>query len=228
MDYNMSREAFWYSSIMGFITDVGMGAAGIAFMSLCVCYFANRKPLNRVLTPQHLNDLGNIQLATVILWMYTNFSQFLIQWNGTEKEDVPYYTYRGLGAHLHGWEWMWMWVAVILLFGHFFGPFFMLLMKGLKRNPKTFSRIVLLILVMRIVQDLWVTAPLGAHREIWDRTGGGIYWTDVAAFVGVGGCWMFLFLRRLGTQVMLPSNTFYQPKILTEISSHGTHSTSPI
>jgi hypothetical protein len=226
MDYNMSREPFWYSSIMGFITDVGMGAAGIAFMSLSICYFANRKPISRVLTPQHLNDLGNIQLATIILWMYTNFSQFLIHWTGTEKEDVPYYTYRGLGSHLSGWMWMWMWVAVILLLGHFFIPFFLLLMKNLKRNPKTFSKIVLLILCMRIVQDLWVTAPMGAHRSIWDRTMGGVYPTDLLAFLGIGGIWMFFYLGRLGKEVMLPSNAFHQPKVLTEISEHGTHATA--
>jgi hypothetical protein len=221
MDYFMSREVYWYSSIMGFITDVGMGAAGIAFMSLSVCYFSDRKPLKNVLTPQHLNDLGNIQLATVILWMYTNFAQYLIHWNGTEKEDVPYYTYRGLGAHIHGFQWVWCWIAVLLLFGHFFGPFFLLLMKGLKRNPKTFARIVLLILCMRIVQDLWVTAPMGAHRDWWDPTGA-IYLSDLFAWLGVGGIWMFLYLRRLGTEVMLPSNAFHQPAVLTD-SAHGTH-----
>ncbi len=224
MDYFMSRESHWFSSIMGFITDVGMGASGMAFMSLNVCYFANRKPLKSVLVPQHLNDLGNIQLATVILWMYTSFAQFLIQWNGTLKEDVPYYTHRGLGAYNSGWGWMWMWVSVVLLLGHFFIPFFLLLMKGLKRNPKTFSRIVVLILVMRIIENLWVVAPMGAHREFWDKHTGGIYWTDAAAWLGVGGIWMFLYLRRLGQEVMLPSNAFHQPAVLKYTdSAHGTH-----
>ncbi len=69
-------------------------------MSLCtltVCYFAKRKPLRDVLSPQHLNDLGNLLLALVILWMYTSFAQFLIQWNGNLKDDIGYYIHRGMG-----------------------------------------------------------------------------------------------------------------------------------
>ena len=66
LDYIQSRETNWYSSIGGFIVAIGMGQAGMSFMSLNVCYFAKKRPLKDVLIPQHTNDLGNILLALVI------------------------------------------------------------------------------------------------------------------------------------------------------------------
>jgi hypothetical protein len=222
MDYFMSRETNWFSSILGFITDVGMGLAGMSFVSLSVCYFADKKPLKDYISPQHLNDLGNIMLALVILWMYTSFAQFLIQWNGTLQEDVGYYTHRGLGSAIFGWRHLWRAVALLLLLGHFFLPFFLLLMKGLKRKTSTLARICCLILFMRILENLWLVAPSGQHR---DSDLSGIYWTDIVAWLGVGGIWMFNYLRILGSKPMLPKNASHQPELVIH-GAHGTHTQS--
>ena len=56
-----------------------------------------RADLKICVIPQHTNDLGNILLALVILFMYCNFAQFLIQWNGNMPEDYGYWTNSRLG-----------------------------------------------------------------------------------------------------------------------------------
>ncbi len=188
-------------------------------MSLCtltVCYFAKRKPLRDVLSPQHLNDLGNLLLALVILWMYTSFSQFLIQWNGNLKDDIGYYVHRGLNPQNPN---PWRFVALSLFLGHFLVPFFLLLMKGLKRKAITLGAICVWIFIMRIVEGLWVIAPSNMHRT---ADPSGVYWTDIFAFLGVGGIWVFLYLRTLGTEPMLPQNATHQPEPIR----HGTHATT--
>jgi hypothetical protein len=212
LDYVQSRETNWYSSIGGFIIAIALGQYGVSFMSLNVCYFSNKRPLKDILIPQHTNDLGNILLALVILFMYTNFAQFLIQWNGNMPEDYGYWTHRGLGTVYNGWRY----VTIFLLICEFFLPFFLLLMKGLKRNPVTFARICGLIFCMQVIYSIWLFGPSGLHRV---QPGGAfelnhIYWTDFAAFAGVGGLWLSRYIKILSSKPLLAVNLADQPEIV--------------
>jgi hypothetical protein len=218
MDFVMSRETHWYSSILGFIIAVGQGAAGMAFMSLNVCYFSERKPIKDVLQPQHLNDFGNMLLTLTILWAYTSFAQLLVIWNGNITEDVGYYVRRGLGFEPNPWRW----VALFLIVGNFFLPFFLLLMKQLKRKAPTLAAVAALMLVMRIVENLWLTAPSGPNR-LTQTNLDGVYWTDIVAWLGMGGIWMFSYLLMLSGKPLLPQNASDQPEILT----NGIHGAQP-
>lgn len=220
-DLILSRETNWYSSIIGFITAVSMGLSGMAFIAISVSYFSSRKPLKSVLNPQYLNDLGNILLALVVLWMYTSFAQFLIMWNGNLPEDVNYYVSRGMGVVWNGWRF----VALALFLFHFLLPFFLLLMKGLKRKVKTLTRICCVILVMRFVESLWVFAPASTHPN---PTGhfpqtGHVLWTDFAAFFGIGGLWMWNYIRILASRPLLAKNAADQPELISQVDTHGSH-----
>ena len=146
--------------------------------------------------------------------MYTSFAQLLIQWNGNLTGDIGYYTHRGMGVVPNGWRF----VALTLFLGHFLLPFFLLLMKGLKRKARTLGAICVWLLIMRVVESLWVIAPSGAHRA---SDPGGVYYTDLFAFLGVGGIWMFLYLRNLGTEPLLPQNASDQPELIDDHSAHG-------
>jgi hypothetical protein len=222
MDYIMSRETVWFSSILGFISAISFSDTGVALCTLTVCYFAlrgerERNPISDVLSPQHLNDLGNLLLALTILWMYTSFAQFLIQWNGNMTSDIGYYVHRGLGQVPNGWRF----VGLSLFLGHFLLPFFLLLMKGLKRKAATLARICVWILIMRIVESLWVIAP---STNSVARAGdpGSAAWTDIVAFLGVGGIWVFLYLRALASEPMLPLNATDQPEPINHAGTHAT------
>ena len=229
LDYILSRETNWFSSIIGFITAVSMGLSGMTFIALVMCYFADKKPFKGLLNPQHLNDYGNIMLALTILWMYTSFAQYLIQWNGNIPEDIGYYTHRGIVWPRNGWAV----IGLTILIGHFFIPFFLLLQKPLKRNPATFSKIAGWILLMRFVECLWVIAPSGMHRDYaasllapvtsaWHAKGDPdhIYLTDLFAFAAVGGIWIAYYLRNLGSQRLIALNAADLP----EMVPHGSPS----
>jgi hypothetical protein len=216
LDYIQARETCWYSSIGGFIAAIGIGIAGMSFMSLNVCYFARIRPIKDILIPQHTNDLGNILLALVILFMYTNFAQYLIQWNGNMPEDYYYFTYRGLGTVYNGWRY----ITLFLLIFEFFVPFFLLLMKPLKRNTKTFAQIAGLLLFMQLMYSCWLFIPSMAHRvgfggSTVDPSGGHFYLTDLFALAGVGGIWLSSYIKRLSTQPLLALNVADQPEIVT-------------
>jgi hypothetical protein len=215
MDFVLSRETNWFSTIIGFLMAIQQGATAMSVIVLAVCYFAKYRPLKDYLQPQHLNDLGNLLLTLVILWTYMNVAQLLVIWQGQTIEDIGYYTHRGLGIH-GSW---WGYVAIALLIGHFFTPFLLLLMKGLKRKTATLAKIAAWILFMRFIDCLWVVAPNGPHRPYDD---GRVYWTDFTLWIGMGGIWVFFYLLTLSRAPLMPNNASDQPEILTD-GAHTAH-----
>jgi hypothetical protein len=222
IDMIMSRETHWYSSIIGFIVIVGQGASGMSFMVLSLCVFARRRPFKDVIKPQFLVDEGNLLLTLVILWAYTSFAQLLVIWTGNTTVDITYYVHRGMGAEPNPWRW----VALFLIIGHFFVPFFCLLMRGLKEKTGTLAAIAGFLFAMRILEALWFTAPSGSNRQEYL---GGVYWTDITAWLGMGGIWLFSYLWRLSRKPLLPQNVTDQPEPLppehlrVETLRHGTN-----
>lgn len=215
MDFILSRETNFYSSIIGFLTAVGQAGTAMAFITLMVCFFANRRPIRSVLRPQHLNDDGNLLLALVILWAYMSFAQLLVIWQGDLKEDVGYYTHRGMGPVPNAWRY----TALALIIIHFFLPFMLLLMKGLKRKIPTLIAICWILLVARVLDALWVTAPSGPHRA----ADGQVYWTDIVTFVGFGGIFLATYFWNLARHPLLPQNAFDMPPLLPETGGAGVH-----
>ena len=108
-------------------------------------------PLNRVLTTHHFHDLGKFLFAFLMLWAYLSFSQFLIIWSGNLPEEIPWYIARVRGS--------WGAVAILLVVGHFFLPFGLLLSAGFKKRSATLAKIAAWVLVMRLVDHV-LKAPL--------------------------------------------------------------------
>ncbi len=127
VDWMMSLEPDWYSTIYGVMLICGWALTTFAVMVLAVTLLAQVfEPFARVITPGRLNDLGNLMLAFTMLWAYTSFMQFLIIWCGNLTEEIPYYLRRTHGG--------WQYFGIALVAFHFFSPFFMLLVRDIKRN----------------------------------------------------------------------------------------------
>jgi NADH:ubiquinone oxidoreductase subunit 6 (subunit J) len=105
----------------------------------------------------------------------------------------------------------WVYVGTILILFHFMAPFLSLLSSRTKRTAKLLGLTVVLILIMRTVDIFWVIVP-SFHRQ-----GAQLLWTDIAAIVGFGGLWMWMFTARLRKQPPLPLN---EPR-LQEALQHG-------
>jgi hypothetical protein len=87
-------------------------------------------------------------------------------------------------------------------------PFLGLLSQALKRDPKRLIKMAIWLLVARIVDVFWVVAPtfrnLSPSAPLSTSHGFVIYWTDFAAFFGVGGIWVYAYLRQLRRRPLLP------------------------
>jgi hypothetical protein len=202
IDWAMSLSPHWASTIYGFIFIAGQLISSMSLMIAIVVLLARTGPLSGVLQPRHIHDLGKLLLAFVMLWAYFQFSQLLIIWAGNQPEEITFYYSR-----LHS---QWGVVAVFVLIFHFFVPFFLLLSRDLKRNPKLLPAVAIWLIFMRLVDLYWYTRPQftpSALPDVW----------DLAAALALGGLWFFFFAGQLKQLPVLPVG---DPKLAEAIANH--------
>jgi hypothetical protein len=201
IDWVMSLSPHWASTIYGFLFVAGQLISSMSLMIAIVVLLARTGPLSGILQPRHIHDLGKLLLAFVMLWAYFQFSQLLIIWAGNQPEEITFYYSR-----LHS---QWGVVAVFVLIFHFFVPFFLLLSRDLKRNPKLLPGVAVWLIFMRLVDLFWYSRPEFTPRAlptIW----------DLAAVLGLGGVWFFFFAGQLKQLPVLPVG---DPKLAEAIAN---------
>jgi len=128
VDWVMSIEPRWYSTIYGLLFMVGQALAAMAFSITILIWLSDREPLSRSVQPAHYQDLGSFLLTFVMLWAYMEFSQFLIIWGANLTEEIPWYLRRMQGV--------WGRVGLLLVVLNFALPFFLLLFRHVKRRMR--------------------------------------------------------------------------------------------
>ncbi len=201
VDWIMSREPHWYSTILGLSIGVGQTASAMVFALILLFWLARLEPLKSYLQPSHLNDLGNLLLTLVILWAYLSFAQWLITWMGNIRGEIDWYTRRGLAARGSGWKWIGLGLVVV----HFFIPFLILLSRAAKRRLAVLAWLSAVLLLMRLIDNFWLVGPSTMHTPSDDAPLNALWisWMDLAAPIGIGGLWMAAFLWLLGRQPLL-------------------------
>ncbi len=190
VDWVMSLDPHWFSTIFGFIFVIGQVLLTLSFAVIILNWFAEVKPLSDFVKSNHFHDLGNLILAFVSLWAYMALSQFLIIWSGNLPEEIPWYLDRMHG----GWDT----VGVIIVLFHFTVPFALLLSRDNKRNGRILAKIAVAIIIMRFVDLDWIIMP-SFHPEQF-----AFHWMDLAAPVAIGGLWFTAFLRQVKKKELLP------------------------
>jgi hypothetical protein len=192
IDWVMSLDPHWFSTIFGLLLFTGQGLAAFAFVIAVLAALSAVEPVASVVSARQFHDLGKLLLAFVMLWAYLAFSQFLIIWAGNLPEEIPWYIERIRGG--------WGYVALLVAFGHFALPFVVLLSRDLKKNRSLLAKVAVGILVMRLVDIIWLVAPAFPH------SGFAVHWMNVVVPVGLVGIWLFLFARQLRSRPLLPLN----------------------
>ena len=190
VDWAMSLDPHWFSTIYGILFMVGQALSALALVIVMLSLLANDEPFSGVVAPGTLHDLGKLLFAFVMLWTYVNLSQFIIVWSGNLPEEIPWYLHR-----LHGG---WQLLAVMLVAFHFALPFFVLLSRDIKKNPTLLASVAGILLLLRFVDLFWLIGP-----ELHHAGSSGI-WLDAAAAIGVGGVWVWLFAWQLQNRPLLP------------------------
>lgn len=190
IDWVMSLEPHWFSTVYGAMFLIGQMLESFAFVIALVIVLSGRPPLSRHMTKQHLHDLGNMMFAFMVLWAYLAFSQFIIIWSGNLPDEIPWYLRRLEGG--------WGWVAMSLVIFHFAIPFVLLLMRGVKRQADRLFAVCLLMLAGRLVDVYWIVEPAFYNQQLK------IHWLDFVTPVAVGGLWLAVFFAQLKVRSLVP------------------------
>jgi hypothetical protein len=197
VDWVMSIDPHWYSTIYSLIFIVGFGLATLAMCIVLLALLSRRPPLSYVITRDHFHDLGNLLMASTMLWAYMSFSQFLIMWSGNIAEEAPYYTIRTDNFQ--------KFVGLMLVIFHFAVPFALLLNRKNKRSVRNLAIIASLILVMRMVDLFWIVVPTFYQGNQVTGTPNVLpHWLDFVAPVAIGGIFIFLFIIQLRRRPLVP------------------------
>lgn len=197
VDWAMSLDPHWFSTVYGLLFMVGQVLSAMALVIVVLALFGHHKPLVDVARPSVVHDLGKLMLAFIMLWAYLNLSQFLIIWSGNLPEEIPWYLQRLRGG--------WQYLALVLVVFHFVLPFLLLLSRDLKRDARLLALVAAGVLAVRMVDLFWLVAPnlQGGHGDHAPH-GLSVHWLDFAAPIGMGGLWIAAFARELANRPLLP------------------------
>ncbi len=206
VDWIMSLDPEWYSTIFGLLTVAGQALVSLAFAIAILATVYPSGAFGDRVGPRQFHDLGKLLLAFVMLWAYLAFSQFLIIWSGNLPEEIPWYLERMRGG--------WGVVALLIVVGHFALPFALLLSRDLKHRASLLAKVALVVIGMRLVDLIWLVAPTREHG------GFPVHWMDVAIPAGLMGTWLFVFARQLRSRPLLPFRDPYFEEAFAHDAAH--------
>lgn len=203
VDWVMSLDPHWFSTIFGLWFMVGQALTAFAF-TIAIAFLVSRDGrMAKIITTDKFHDYGTFLFTFIMLWAYLAYSQFLIVWSANLPEEIPYYLQRIGGG--------WTVIALVVILGHFVLPWTLLLFRPTKRASRRLVAVALFMLVMRFVDVYWLVAP-------WVNQEGalGLHWIDVAAVFGMLGLWVGLFCHNLRARALVPVGDPYLAEALAD------------
>jgi hypothetical protein len=207
VDWVMSLEPRWYSTIYGLLFMVGQALAALAFAIMVLIWLSDREPLSEVVKPSYFQDLGSFLLTFVMLWAYLEFSQFLIIWGGNLSEEIPWYLRRMQGT--------WGRIGLLLVLLNFALPFFLLLFRDVKRRKGSLLLVAGLVLLMRVVDMYWMVLPAFGGGNVH------LTWMNLLLPFGLGGIWLAYFGWQLQQMPILPVHDPRMEGVAEHVVEHG-------
>lgn len=206
IDWVMSLDPAWSSTIYGLIFVASWSLSALAFAILVMSWLAKREPMNAVVRTSHFHDWGNLLMTLVMLWMYFAFSQYLIIWSGNLPEETTWFVARKHGG--------WGVIALGIVILQFAFPFLTLLSRAAKKSPQRLGMLALLILLTRVVDVIWLIEPT-FNREHFHLS-----WMDLVSPFAIGGLWIATFAWQLQKRSLVPIN---DPQLEQALAAHAGH-----
>ena len=139
-------------------------------------------------------DLATLLLTLLIVWAYMAWFQFMLVWIANMPVDVIWYLPRTSS--------FWQCVAWAIALFHFTIPFFLLLVRPVKRNSTAVAWIAGLILFMQLVFLDYQVLPTFSTANLSE------HWMDVLVPLGIGGIWLAHFMWQLQRYPVLPLHDY--------------------
>ncbi len=189
MQWLMSLEPHWYSTIYPWYLFGGIFVNAVAVMTLLLLLLRHRGLLPEV-RAGHLHDLGEYLFAFSALWAYLWFSQYLLIWYSNIPEETVHYAAR-FGP---GWNIL-FWANPVV---NFIVPFILLLEERSKKDERR-----LLAATLVLIAGHWLDLYLLVFPAILPRPLLGFI--ELGMFLGLAAAFLLRFDQAFRRAPPIPS-----------------------
>ncbi len=190
VDWLMSLEPHWFSTMYGVYNFAGMFSSGVACVIVLAVWLRNRGTLQGIISDDHLHDLGKMLMAFTTFWAYIWFSEYMLIWYANIPEETGHFAIRTQN--------LWMPLFYLNLGLNWLIPFLALLPRAAKRDGNFLMKIALIVLVGRVL-DLYLLIIPSVSES-----------TPLAGIAPLGivlgglGVFILVFGRTLGSAPLIP------------------------
>lgn len=180
----------WFSTMYGVYYFAGSVWLTVGTVYVITMFLAREGPLTPVIQPAIFHDIGKLFFAFTVFYAYIAFSQYFLIWNANVPEETFWYILREKGS--------WWSIGMLMIFGHFFLPFLVLLRIDTKMSITVMLPLAIWAWIMHFCDLSFNIMPV-LHPE-----GFVVHWLDVACFAFMGGVLATWFIRNFKAHPPFP------------------------
>jgi len=166
IDWMMSLEPHWFSTIFGVYYFAGSVLAGLSVITIAAILLNRNGYLVKGISNENYYSLGALLFAFTNFWAYIAFSQYLLIWYANLPEETFWFLQR--------WEGGWIYFSIGLILLHFLVPYVLLLSQRSKTDPKRLLIASSIILFSHIYDIYWLVKPNFSKQSVmlgWNELG---------------------------------------------------------
>ena len=189
-DWLMSLNYRWFSTMFGVYIFAGAAGSSMSLLVLVITVLRQAGYLKDVVTLEHYHIMGKWMFAFCVFWAYIGFGQYMLIWYANMPEETQYFITRNTES--------WWVLSMLLVIGRFFGPFAILLLRSIKKQPHRLCYVAGWILCMQMLDIYLVILPAlhgtGVHVSIW----------DLVSLIAIGATLGFVYLQIVPRTSLFP------------------------
>jgi hypothetical protein len=189
-DWLMSLNYRWFSTMFGVYIFAGAAGSSMSLLVLVITALRQAGYLKDVVTLEHYHIMGKWMFAFCVFWAYIGFGQYMLIWYANMPEETQYFITRNTES--------WWVLSMLLVIGRFFGPFAILLLRSIKKQPHRLCYVAGWILCMQMLDMYLVILPAlhgtGVHVSIW----------DLISLIAIGATLGFVYLQIVPRTSLFP------------------------
>jgi hypothetical protein len=208
-------EHEWFSTMYGVYYFAGSMWLALATVYVIVLLLQRQGPLRGYVHEKTYYFIGSILFAFTVFYAYVTFAQYFIIWNANMPEETFWFVLREKGT--------WWDIGQIIVFGHFFLPFLLLLRIDFKLKLSVMGFLLVWAWLMHFVDMSFNIIPV-LHPDNFH-----LDWRDLACMAFIGGVLARLFINQLNSHPILPqkdprfaeSQEIYVPSAKLSVAAPG-------
>jgi hypothetical protein len=190
IDWMMSLEPHWFSTIFGVYYFSGTFLSALAIITFFIVYLNEKGIFGKNVVSDHYYSFGALLYGFVNFWAYIAFSQFMLIWYANLPEETFWF--------LNRWEGSWLIFSLIFIVIHFFVPFFALVSQPSKTNGARLKFMSIWLLVAHFMDMYFLVMPT------FSPDGVSIGWIELGFFLLAFGIIFLVFSFKAKTVNLLP------------------------